>query len=128
MKKAIIAARIVLAIIYLVYGTNYFLHFFPSSLPPGKAGDFMGGLRQSGYLFEYMKAMQIIGAVLLFINRWAVMTTIVLFPISLNIFLFHVFLQLNGLGTAVILIAANLFLLYAYRPHYRVLLAKRPLQ
>jgi len=126
MKKAIIVARIVLAIIYLVYGTNYFLHFFPSSLPPGKAGDFMGGLKRSGYFFEYMKAMQIIGAILMFIDRWTVLTTIVLLPISLNIFLFHAFLQLNGLGTAVILLAANLFLVYSYRRNYWGLLTVRP--
>jgi len=126
MKKAIIVARIVLAIIYLVYGTNYFLHFFPSSLPPGKAGDFMGGLKRSGYFFEYMKAMQIIGAILMFIDRWTVLTTIVLLPISLNIFLFHAFLQLNGLGTAVILLATNLFLVYSYRRNYWGLLTARP--
>ena len=59
MKLASVIARALMALIYLIYGLNFFLHFFHASLPTGKAGDFEGGLIRSGYFFEYMKGMQI---------------------------------------------------------------------
>ncbi len=123
MKLAFSIVRVLMALIYLVYGLNFFIHFFHASLPVGKAGDFEGGLIHSGYFFEYMKAMQITAAILLFANRYVPFILVIMFPISLNIFLFHVFLLPKGLVVAIILLLANTILLFAYRKYYLALLA-----
>lgn len=122
MKLAFTIVRVVMALIYLVYGLNFFIHFFPGSLPVGRAGDFEGGLIHSGYFFEYMKAMQIAAGILLFANRYVAFVLVIMFPISLNIFLFHAFLLSKGLVVAIILVLANSILLYAYRKYYLALL------
>ena len=122
MKLAFTIARVLMALIYLVYGFNFFIHFFHAGLPAGKAGDFEGGLIRSGYFFEYMKAMQIAAAILLFGNRYVPLILVIMFPISLNIFLFHIFLLHTGLVVAIILLLANTILLYAYRNYYVALL------
>jgi len=122
MKIAAVFARVILAIIYFLYGLNFFVHFIPTNLPGGKAGDFEGGLIHSGFFFQYMKGMQIAGSLLLLANRLMPLVLVVLFPISLNIFLFHLFLLTKGLATAVVLFAANCFLLYAYRRYYQTML------
>jgi putative oxidoreductase len=118
MKVASIITKALMSIIYLLYGLNFFLHFFHSSLPPGKAGDFEGGLIRSGYFFEYMKGMQIAASLFLFINRYVPLILVIMFPVSINIFLFHTFLLSRGIVVATILILANTFLLYAYRKYY----------
>jgi putative oxidoreductase len=118
MKVASLIAKALMAFIYLLYGLNYFFHFFHAALPPGKAGDFEGGLMRSGYFFEYMKGMQIAAGLLLFGNRYVPFILMIMFPVSINIFLFHVFLLARGIVVATILISVNTFLLYAYRKYY----------
>ena len=118
MKTASAIARWFMALIYLIYGLNYFFHFFHGNLPAGRAGDFEGGLIRSGYFFEYMKGMQILAALLLFSNRYVPVVLVIIFPVSMNIFLFHTFLLASGLVVATLLILANTFLLYAYRKYY----------
>ena len=123
MKLIVAAARLLMALIYLLYGLNFFLHFFHASLPPGKAGDFEGGLIRSGYFFEYMKGMQIAAGLFLFTNRYVPLVLVIMFPVSMNIFLFHTFLLTRGIVVAIILLLANTFLLYAYRKYYLTILA-----
>ena len=122
MKRASLIARAVMAFIYLLYGLNYFFHFFHAVLPPGRAGDFEGGLIRSGYFFEYMKGMQIAAGIMLFTNRYVPFILVIMFPVSINIFLFHIFLLTRGIIVATILIWANSFLLYVYRKYYTRLL------
>jgi hypothetical protein len=122
MKAVSVIAKTVMSFIYLLYGLNYFFHFFHAILPPGKAGDFEGGLIRSGYFFEYMKGMQIAAGIFLFTNRYVPLILVVMFPVSMNIFLFHIFLLAKGIVVATVLITANTFLLYAYRKYYLRLL------
>ena len=118
MKAVSFIARALMAFIYLLYGLNFFFHFYHAVLPAGKAGDFEGGLIRSGYFFEYMKGMQIVAGLTLFTNRYVPFILVVMFPISMNIFLFHIFLLTRGIVVATILILANTFLLYVYRKYY----------
>ena len=118
MKTASFIARSLMALIYLIYGLNYFIHFFHGNLPAGRAGDFEGSLIRSGYFFEYMKGMQILAGLLLFANRYVPVVLVIMFPVSMNIFLFHIFLLASGLVVATLLILANTFLLYAYQKFY----------
>ena len=122
MKVASLIAKAFMAFIYLLYGFNYFFHFFHAGLPPGRAGDFEGGLIRSGYFFEYMKGMQIAAGLILFTNRFVPFVLVIMFPVSINIFLFHIFLLTSGIVVATLLIFANTFLLFAYRKYYTGLL------
>ncbi|MGZ4001556.1 MAG: hypothetical protein ACXVIY_13030, partial [Mucilaginibacter sp.] len=64
------ALRIVLGLIYLVFGFNFFLHFIPATPPDAasKAGHFLGGLFESGYFFVFLKVLEIVFGLLLIIN------------------------------------------------------------
>jgi putative oxidoreductase len=50
MKIATLIARILLGLLFLVFGLNGFLHFIPMSPPSGLAGQYMGVLFISHYL------------------------------------------------------------------------------
>jgi len=69
MKTASVVARYLAGVIFLVMGLNGFLHFIPFPPPPGIAGQFMGALYVSHYLWVIF-AFQVISGVLLLANRY----------------------------------------------------------
>src|SRR6266446_8244872 len=50
-SKAVIVARVLLGLVFFVFGLNGFLHWFPLPTMKGAAAEFMGGLVASGYFF-----------------------------------------------------------------------------
>jgi uncharacterized membrane protein YphA (DoxX/SURF4 family) len=127
MKNATLIFRILLGFIYLVFGLDYFLHFIPyQPMHTGKAAALKDGLMGAGYIYPMMKTIQIVGGISLLINRYAPFFAVVLFPISLNVFLFHTMLVPSGWLMGVFLLVPNLFLGYAYRQYYKGLFIKVP--
>jgi hypothetical protein len=101
MKIITVIARLLLGLIFLVFGLNGFLHFIPASLPSGTAGQFIGALFVSNYLVVVF-LLQLIPAVLLLINRYVPLALTLLGPIIVNILLFHLLMAPNGLPLALV--------------------------
>jgi putative oxidoreductase len=108
MKITSVIARFLLGLIFLVFGLNGFFHFLSMPAPTGVAGQFMGALFVSQYLVVVF-ALQLIGAVLLLINRYVPLALAILAPIIFNILLFHSLMALSGLPLA--LVATTLWIL-----------------
>jgi len=127
MKNATLVFRILLGFLYLVFGLDYFLHFIPyQPHHTGNAKAFKDGLRAAGYFYPMQKLIQILGGLSLLVNRYAPFSAVVLFPISLNVFLFHTVLVPSGWLMGVFLLAPNLFLGFSYREYYRSMFIKKP--
>ena len=127
MKTATIVSRILLGLIYLVFGLDYFLHFIPyQPNHTGAVALFKNGLIASGYFHPMIKSIQIVGGISLLIDRYAPFFAVVLFPISVNVFLFHTILVPSGWYMGVLLIVSNVFLGYAYRKYYSGMFVKKP--
>jgi uncharacterized membrane protein YphA (DoxX/SURF4 family) len=115
-----IIARCLLGFLYLVFGLDYFLHFIPyQPLHTGSPGALVAGLKGTGYIYPMMKTIQTLGGLCLLFNRYAPFAAVVLFPISLNVFLFHTILVPSGWLMGVLLIGPNIYLGYAYRKYYQ---------
>jgi putative oxidoreductase len=129
MKNTVLISRLLLGFLYLVFGLDYFLHFIPYQPPlhPGAAGAFKAGLMATGYFYPMQKTIQIVGGLSLLINRYAPFSAVVLFPISLNVFLFHTFLVPSGWLMGVFLLVPNLLLGYGYRKYYAPMFIVKPL-
>jgi putative oxidoreductase len=128
MKYVTIVSRVLLGFLYLVFGLDYFLHFIPyQPQHTGSAAALKEGLIGTGYIYPMMKTIQVIGGLGLMVNRYAPFFAVVLFPISLNVFLFHTILVPSGWLMGVLLLAPNLLLGYAYRRNYAGLLLKKPM-
>ena len=99
MKTASAIARYLAGVIFLVMGLNGFLNFIP--LPPagGIAGQFMGALYVSHYLWVIL-AFQVIAGVLLLVNRYVPLAVAMLAPVIVNILCFHAFMAPSGLPLA----------------------------
>ena len=99
MKILTTVSRVLLALIFLVFGLNGFLHFIPMPPPTGVAGQFMGAMFVTKYLI-FVFAIQLIGVVLLLINRFVPLGLTLLAPVIVNILLFHSLMAPSGLGLA----------------------------
>ncbi len=103
-------ARILLGLLFTVFGLNGFLHFLPAAMPTGLAGQYIGALFQSHFL-TVVFLLELIPGVLLLLNRYIPLALTVLAPIIVNIVLYHVFMDPAGLPLAII--ASILWILVA---------------
>ncbi|MDQ6904509.1 MAG: hypothetical protein M3139_16075 [Bacteroidota bacterium] len=128
MKTTVLISRLLLGFLYLVFGLDYFLHFIPyQPLHTGKTGAFIAGLKGIGYFYPMIKVIQITGGLSLLVNRYAPFFAVVLFPISLNVLLFHTILVPSGWLMGVFLIVPNLLLGYGYRKYYNSMFVAKPI-
>jgi putative oxidoreductase len=100
MKIAALIARLLLGLIFLVFGLNGFLNFMPGSLPSGPAGQFLSLLAQSHYDLV-VSALQLVGGGLLLVNRYVPLALVLLGPVIVNIVLFHLLMAPSGLPLAI---------------------------
>src|SRR6202008_819002 len=97
MKIATIIARSLVGLIFVVFGSNMFLHFVPMPPPPeGPARDFMTALFVSGYLYV-VGALQVIGGLSLLTGRWVPLGLTLLGPVIVNILAFQALMAPAGL-------------------------------
>lgn len=115
--------RIILAVALIVFGLNKFIGFMPVPNLPAEAADFMNSLRSSGYLLQFVGLLEVFIGVLLLANKWTPFALLLLAPISLNILLFHIFLDLSDIIGALIISIINVILIYKYWRTYRPLFA-----
>jgi putative oxidoreductase len=92
-------SRFLLGLIFLVFGLNGFLNFIPMPPPSGAAAQFMGAMFVTNYLL-FVFAIQLIGGVLLLINRFVPLALTLLAPVIVNILLFHSLMAPSGLALA----------------------------
>jgi uncharacterized membrane protein YphA (DoxX/SURF4 family) len=67
MKYAIIIVRVLLGLVFVVFGSNAFLHFIPMPEMHGLPAAFMGALISSGYIYP-IAVLQVVGGLLLLLG------------------------------------------------------------
>ena len=112
MKIVAIIARILLGLTFFVFGLNGFLNFIPAHLPGGVAGDFLITLIHSHYIL-LIAATEVIGGLLLLINRFVLLGLALLAPVLVNILAYHLTMDHSGLPVAIF--AAILWGIVAWR-------------
>lgn len=119
--------RILLGLPLFVFGLNAFLNFIPQPKTPlpEAALAFAGALMNSGYMMPLIGVTHLVVGVLLLSNRFVPLALALLAPFIVNSIAFHVFLEHSGLPMAVIFLALELYLAWAYRAAYRGMLAAR---
>jgi hypothetical protein len=118
--------RILLGLIFFVFGLNGFLHFIPQ--PPGMPAGalaFFGALMNTGYMVPLIFGTQVIGGAILLSNRFVQLGLALLAPVIVNIAAFHAFLAPSGLIMAFVVAALEVFLAWAYRRSFAPMLACR---
>ena len=125
MKIVILIARILLGLVFLVFGLNGFLNFLNMGpMPTGLAGQFMGALILSHY-YWVVAALQIAGGVLLLVNRFVPLALVLLGPVIVNILCYHVFLNHAGAPPAIVVTVLWLIIFYGNRQHFSGIFVQR---
>ena len=124
MRIVTLIARLLLGLIFVVFGLNGFLNFIPMGpLPTGLAGQFIGALAQSHY-FWVVAALQVAGGALLLVNRYVPLGLVLLGPVIVNIVLYHVFLNPTGMLMAVVVVILWLIVYYSRRQNFSGIFAQ----
>ena len=117
MRIASIIARYLLGLIFLVFGLNGFLHFIPMPPPKGLAAQFGGAIFVSHY-WVVIFGVQVIGAVLLLVNRFVPLALVLLGPVIVNIFFFHALMAPEGLPLAIVVVVLWVILAVRYKQYF----------
>ena len=69
MQKLVLVARVLLGLIFVVFSTNYFFGFFELPPPSPEGGQFIGAIIGTGYLFTFMKIVELLAGILLLAGK-----------------------------------------------------------
>ncbi len=132
MSKIQLGARIVLGLIYFVFGSMglaivFGLMKMPQNPMPEAAETFMKGIMATPYFFPMLKMTEVACGLLLLTGRAAPLGLVIIAPVTLNIFLFHAFLT-PGSGNLVlpgVMVLAQILAMSQYWHVYRPLFTKK---
>ena len=124
MKIAALISRILMGLMFVMAGSNAFLNFLKGPMPTGLAGEYVDAIVKSHY-FWAVGAVQLIGGVLLLVNRYVPLALTLLGPVIVNILLFHFLLNPVGLGGALVVTILWCVVAYRYRANFAGIFAQK---
>src|SRR5690242_14713108 len=88
-------ARVLMGLVFFVFGLNGFLHFIPEpkeAMPEGVQA-LMSGFMKSGYMLQLIAGTETLAGALLLLNCFVPLALALIAPVIVNIVAFHLFLM-----------------------------------
>lgn len=117
MKPVIFIARILLGLIFLIFGLNGFYTF----IPVPEFHPFMEIMVSSRFIY-FEKAVEVVGGMLLLINRFVLGALLMLGPVVINILLFHMLIDQRNWPVAIVNLVLYGILVGNYWSYFAVFL------
>ena len=125
MKIVTLIARVLLGLVFVVFGFNKFVMFIPSGpMPAGPAGEFTKLLMDTHYIY-LVGFFEVVGGALVLINRYVPLGLVLLAPVMVNIVAFDVLMMPSGLVIIVVVWIFWLLVAYQNRSAFADLLQQR---
>ena len=105
-NKIEMGSRILIGMLLAISGLNKFIGIMPMPEMTEVGMNLMMALVKSKYVMPMVAIVEIIGGTLLIINIAVPFALVILAPIVINIFTFHILLDPAGMGIGVVLIAS----------------------
>jgi len=117
--------RILLGLMFLVFGLNGFLNFMPApkDMPP-EVMNVLGTLMKAGYM-TVVSGAEVIVAAMLLTNRFVPLALALLAPIVVGIITFHIAMAPATIGPGIVVLLMEPYLAWAYRGAFRPMLAAK---
>ncbi len=126
MKIVSLIARILLAAVFVFAGSNHLFNFFGKQpLPPGPAGQLIGGMIETGYL-NFIGVMEVIGGLLLLANQFVPFGLTILGPLVINIFVVNVLIAPRALPAAILMALFWVVGAWPFRSLFFPILQRKP--
>jgi len=113
MKYVLPTCRILLGLIFFIFGLNNILHFIPMPLPSGDALTWFGIMAAHG-IMTFVGVIMTIAGLLLLVGRFVPLALTLIAPIEVNILLYHALLWPHGFIPAAVVTVLEVILLIAY--------------
>jgi len=117
MKIAVLIARILLGLVFAVFGFNKIIPFLHMAMPNGDAGSLMVLMYTHGWL-KFYGFVEAAGGLLLLFGRYVPLGLTLLAGMITNILLFGITLAPDGLAVGLVVGVLEAFLVYAYRDSF----------
>lgn len=118
-KKSTTIIRIIFGLMLLGFAVSGLLNLMPAPQYAGEANDFMNALIKTGYIMVIVLLLKLLVGISLLINRFVPLALVLFMPISVNMFLFHLFLDIASIPPALVILILNSYLLFAYLEKYK---------
>lgn len=125
MKIAVIIVRTLMGLMFLFSSIVVLFNLMPQPELKGDVKLFNEGMKASVYLMPLIKIIELLCGIAFISGRFVTLAAVVIFPIIINILMFHIFLAPEGLPVAILLLLGDLFLAYNYRENYKTLFAAK---
>lgn len=125
MKIVVIIARILLGLMFFVFGLNPFLKFLPMPPLEGVWGQFLGALVVSHFVW-FVGAVQVISGVLFLVGRYVPLAIALSGPVVASIIVYHLTMQRSGAQPAILATICWLILFWWYRASFAPLWEQKP--
>ena len=125
MKIAMIIVRTLMGLLFLFASIVVLFNLVPKPDLTGAVKTFNEGLEAAPYFMTLLKVTELLCGLAFVTGRFVPLATVVIAPVIINIFLFHLFLDHTGLPVAIFLVAAEIFVAYYYRKAYMPLLSAK---
>ena len=117
MKIVTIVARILLGLMFFVFGLNPFFNFLPMPPLTGVWGQFLGALIVSHFVW-LVGGTQVVSGVLFLIGRYVPLAIALSGPVLANILAYHATMQPSGAQPAVLAAICWAILFWRYRASF----------
>ena len=123
MKLAVIIIRTLMGLLFLFASIVVLFNLMPQPEQTGNVKLFMDGMIATGYLLTLIKVTELVCGLAFVTGFFVPLASVVISPIIINIFLFHLFVDQSGMGVSIFLVLANAFVAYSNWDKYRPMLA-----
>ena len=117
-SKLAFASRVLLGLVLISGGINNLLLKNPNPNPTPEGHRVLSLLQETGYLLHAVAITEITVGVIFLSGYFLPLALVVIAPILVNFFLFHIFVQFAGIEGALMTGAFYGYLLYIHRDHF----------
>ncbi len=115
MKIVVLIARILLGLMFVVFGAIGLFHLMtPPPMPDGLMKRFSDVLNESHYS-QIVSALQLVSGLLLLVGRFVPLALVLLGPVLVNILLVHILMAPASIGPGVVATLLWFIVFYAHR-------------
>lgn len=126
--KVMILTRISFGALFLIFGLNGFFQFIPMPEPTPAAGDFLGALFRTGFIFPVIKVIEILVGIAMIANRFTSLALVLIAPILTVITLHNFLLDPQGIPLTVVILVMFAFLTCEHRENFKQLVALKAIK
>lgn len=130
MKKVTLVARILLGLMFTIFGVDGLMRavtgngLFPAPAPSPEMAAVMGGLMGLKYLFPLAKLIELVSGLMFLCNRYVNLAIVLLTPVMVNILGINLFVDRTGAPMAIIISVLLVIVIRDRWAYFRPLMSK----